>query len=286
MRLPLAYVVRALVLACVMALAAPVRAEEATPAPPPEVAPSTAPHQPAPVPEPAAEVTPAQPATTPAEEQQPPAAAEGMPEVQPPAPLPQVEVPQQVPPPIVDVEVAGYGRVAKDEILAVVQSKTGGPYEEAQVKRDVEAIRNLGSFQRVWQESVAAENGVKLIFHVIENPVITDIQFEGNRELTREQLLKVMKTQPGQIYNARVLLEDAGLGGRIERLYQSQGYTLAMVLPPSMSDTGVLTIPIASSRTSRSRATPTRRPTPSGATSGRESARPTTTRRSPATSCD
>ncbi len=206
--------------------------------------------------EPAAGVTseteavpsPPPPVTAPAEPEKS-APAPG-PEMTPPlVPAPAVEVPlvpePVVPPPIVGIEVIGNERIAKEGILSKVTSQVGGQYSESQVKRDLDNIRAMGWFQRVWQESLAAENGVNLVFHVAENPVITEIRFEGNRELTSEQLLAVMKTQSGQVYNARVLLEDGGRDGRIERLYQSKGYTLAMVLSPRMSDTGILTIPIA-----------------------------------------
>jgi outer membrane protein insertion porin family len=274
MRLPLPFVVLALMLAGLVAFALPVFGEEAPAVSAPEAAASSAapgPEGPGPgptgtwAPEPTSPAAPTteEGASQPAPAQQgaaqpfgstqgePSPGAEAAPSL--PAELvgeqkePSLSVPPppEIPPPIVGVDIVGNERVARDDILKAIKSQPGGQYSEAQVKRDVEAIRSLGSFQRVWQESVSVENGVNLLFHVIENPVITDIQFEGNRELTREQLLKVMKTQPGQIYNARVLLEDGGRDGRIERLYQSRGYILAMVLAPSMSDAGVLTIPIA-----------------------------------------
>jgi len=215
------------------------------PAPPPPAAPAQpaggAAEQPAPPPA----APPAQPAA--AASEQPAPAAETPPALPPPLAEerkePVLPIPQPlVLPPIVSIEVQGNERIPKDQILAAIKSQPGGQYSEADVRRDLDAIRAMGWFQRVWQESVAEENGVRLIYHVIENPVITDIQFDGNREMTREQLLKVMKTQPGQIYNVNVLRGD---GEAIQKLYESQGYTLATVMPLSMSDTGVLTVPIA-----------------------------------------
>jgi len=238
-----------LIVPCLAIITAPARGEDAAPASQPEASQSTsAPAPESPAAPPAVEQPAPSSAVAPSElpslgaEPEPPPAPEVAGEQEQPAPT--TEQPAVLPP-ITSVRVEGSVLVAAEDILKRVGSQIGGQYSDSQVKRDVDAIRSMGFFARVWQDSESEENGVRLTFHVIENPVISDIQFEGNHELTREQLLAVMNTKPGQIYNAQVLLEDAGLDGRIERLYQSKGYTLAMVLPPSMSDTGVLTIPIA-----------------------------------------
>jgi len=259
MRLPLPFVVvSALVLACLVVLAVPVFGQETPQVPQPEMAASSAaPVEPTPPASPTA--APSAEALAKAEEgASQPAPAEGADQPSPGAeaapslpaelvgeqkePVLSIPPPPAVLPPIVAVDVVGSNRVAKDDIKKLIKSQPGGQYSEAQAKRDVEAIRSMGSFQRVWHEGVSAENGVNLLFHVIENPVITDIQFEGSRELTRDQLLKVMKTQPDQIYNAKILAQDAQA---IESLYGSNGYILAIVVSQKMSDAGVLTLVIA-----------------------------------------
>ncbi len=244
---------------CIAVLAGPLWSEEAAqpqlqavessetapaPAAPVQASPNAAPQSerpeaqpPAGQPEqsPAPGSAPSAPTPAPGQTLPPPLAEERKPPV---LPIPE----PVVAPPIVGVEVTGNRIVSTDDILKAVKSQPGGQYSDAQVRRDLDAIRAMGWFQRVWQESAAEENGVRLIFRVIENPVISAIKFEGNRELTSEQLLNVMKTKPGQIYNVNVLRQD---GEAIQRLYESKGYTLATVMPLSMSDSGVLTVPIA-----------------------------------------
>jgi len=259
MRLPLPFVVvSALVLACLVVLAVPVFGQETPQVPQPEMAASSAaPAEPTPPAAPTA--APSGEALAKAEEgASQPAPAEGADQPSPGAeaapslpaelvgeqkePVLSIPPPPEVVPPIVAIDVVGSERVAKDDIKKLIKSQPGGQYSKAQANRDVEAIRGMGSFQRVWYEEVSDENGVNLLFHVIENPVITDIQFEGSRELTRDQLLKVMKTQPDQIYNAKILAQDAQA---IESLYGSNGYILAIVVSQKMSDAGVLTLVIA-----------------------------------------
>ena len=259
MRLPLPFVVvLALVLACLVVLAVPVFGQETPQVPQPEMAASSAaPAEPTPPAAPTADSS-AEALAKAEEGASQPAPAEGAGQPSPGAeaapslpaelvgeqkePVLSIPPPPEVLPPIVAVDVVGSERVAEDDIRKVIKSQPGGQYSKAQANRDVEAIRGMGSFQRVWYEDVSVENGVNLLFHVIENPVITDIQFEGSRELTRVQLLKVMKTQPDQIYNAKILAQDAQA---IESLYGSNGYILAIVVSQKMSDAGVLTLVIA-----------------------------------------
>jgi outer membrane protein insertion porin family len=155
---------------------------------------------------------------------------------QPPVPAP------AVPPPIVSIEVSGNQRLPSSEIAAAVTSKVGGPYSEEQVARDRQAVLNLGWFQTVAVERQSVENGVRLVFRVTENPVIRAIEFEGIKEVTREDLVAVMKTKPGTVYNVYRLAQDAQV---IEELYRARGYILAIVVTQRMSEEGTLTLVIA-----------------------------------------
>ena len=153
-----------------------------------------------------------------------------------------VAEPLEVPAPIVSVEVVGNEHIASEEILKAIKSDVGGQFSEGQVALDRKAVLNLGWFWRVSVERESVENGIRLVFHVVENPVMREVRFEGNKELTQDELLAVMKTKPGQVYNAPLLARDADA---IQDLYGSKGYILAMVLEPSMSEDGVLALVIA-----------------------------------------
>ncbi|HYE72554.1 MAG TPA: POTRA domain-containing protein, partial [Blastocatellia bacterium] len=47
---------------------------------------------------------------------------------------------------IEDIEIRGSRRIPKESILYYVQSKIGERYDEAQARRDLESILNLGFF--------------------------------------------------------------------------------------------------------------------------------------------
>ena len=152
-------------------------------------------------------------------------------------------VPDAVPPPIAAVNVIGNQHVATEDILAVVKTEVGGTYSDEQVDQDREAVLRLGWFRRVAVEREVRDDGIHVSFRVEENPVISDIQFEGINVLTREELLGVMKTQPGQVYSKPLVFRDKGA---IQALYESKRYDLAMVAAERMStEDGVLTLTIA-----------------------------------------
>jgi len=151
--------------------------------------------------------------------------------------------PEEVlPAPIVSVEVIGNQQIPTADILRVIKSEVGGQFSEQQVARDRQAVLDLGWFQRVAVEREVVESGIRLAFRVAENPLIKDLQFEGVHELGREQLLEVMQTKPGQVYNAGRLARDAQA---IEERYRSKGFILAMVLGQQMSEEGKLTLAVA-----------------------------------------
>ncbi len=143
---------------------------------------------------------------------------------------------------IAGVEVKGNQRVSAEEITKAISSKVGAPYSEDQVKADRQKVVDLGWFQTVAVEEESVESGIRLVFTVLENPVVTDIRIEGNRELTREELLGLMTTKSGDIFNWPRWRQD---GARIEEEYRKRGFVLATILPPTMTQDGVLSVSIA-----------------------------------------
>jgi outer membrane protein insertion porin family len=158
------------------------------------------------------------------------------------APLPAPSVPAAIPAPITSVEVAGNENIPTEDILAVIGSKVGLGYSEEQVAQDRKAVLALGWFKTVAVERESLESGIRLVFRTSENPVVTDIQFEGIRELTRDELLAVMETKPGAVYNLPRLRRD---WDAMEALYHSKGFILAQVEMPRMTQEGVLRLSIA-----------------------------------------
>lgn len=129
-----------------------------------------------------------------------------------------------------DVQVTGYQHVTPDvqqQVTDIVTPLKGQPFDQAKVNAAVESIEGLGPFfsARATQEPVT--DGVRVIFTVVENPVIDAIRFVGNTVYTDSQLLAVIKTRPGMVLNQKQTTQDALA---IRKWYSDHGYTLTEVI--------------------------------------------------------
>lgn len=124
--------------------------------------------------------------------------------------------------PIVSVEVEGNKLVPRDQILEVLSTKTGEALEEAKLNRDLHSIYDLGFFTDVKAEKVKTEKGLKLLFLVVENPIVQQIEIQGNSIVQSSKLFSLMKTTSGKILNTRTLYGDVLV---INQYYENQGYT-------------------------------------------------------------
>src|SRR6266478_4783902 len=120
------------------------------------------------------------------------------------------------------VDITGNRRLRKDDILYYVQTRPGDPYNEQQIQRDLQAILNLGFFDktatRVLTED-GARGGVNIIFEVRELPIIRDLQFEGLKSVPESDVLKTFRERrvgvskesiydPVKVNNAKRVLKE------------------------------------------------------------------------------
>jgi outer membrane protein insertion porin family len=94
------------------------------------------------------------------------------------------------------VDITGNRRLRKDDIIYYVQTRPGDPFNEQQVQRDLQAILQLGFFDktatRVLTEE-GARGGINVIFEVRELPIIRDLQFEGLKSVPESDILKAFR---------------------------------------------------------------------------------------------
>lgn len=123
---------------------------------------------------------------------------------------------------IEDIEIRGSRRIPKESILYYVQSKVGERYSEAQARRDLEAILNLGFFDPL-KARVSTIDGPKggkiLIFQLSEYPIIRDLQYRGLKSATESEVLTRFKERkvgvskesqfdPSKANAARIAIRD------------------------------------------------------------------------------
>jgi hypothetical protein len=118
------------------------------------------------------------------------------------------------------VDIIGNRRLTTKEILSSIQTRPGDPYNEEKLKRDFAAILGSGQFDKT-QTRVMIEDGVRggvrVIFEVVELPIIGEINFE-NFKVERSVILAALKKeqidlQPGKPYDVATVKRAARIIG-------------------------------------------------------------------------
>ncbi len=128
---------------------------------------------------------------------------------------------------IAAVDVRGAKTVAKQTILAKVQTKPGSPYQDAVVSEDIRRIFSLGYFTDVRADVDASPDELTLIFVVKEKPTIGSIQLQGNRVIPRKKLLDLFALHKGDLYDPRKVKEGVD---SMKAEYARKGFSQAEVV--------------------------------------------------------
>lgn len=163
----------------------------------------------------------------------PPAPPEGTGESGPsngqvPEPLAKAEEEELAGPVIVSIRVEGNSEIQTEYIRSVIVSDVGEHVDEEKLRKDAEAIFELGFFTAADYkvEDEDDGDGVNVTFEVKENPKVGEIRFTGNTVYSEDKLKETIFTQPGIIFNRSFFRNDLQ---RIKEKYQADGYVMANV---------------------------------------------------------
>ncbi len=107
-----------------------------------------------------------------------------------------------------------------------ISSREGGPYELENINADVRSLYQLGIFQDVRAEKIDDPDGVRLIYHVVEKPLVAKVEFRGNDKIKTSKLEEVSKVRLFSAFNEQQILDTES---EIRKLYGEKGYYLAEV---------------------------------------------------------
>lgn len=138
------------------------------------------------------------------------------------------------------ISITGNSAVDTSVITKVIKIQPGDALTPDKVKQDMQSIYDLGYFFDVVANFTEVPEGVKVIYTVMENPVLNDIVIKGNTKVSTDKLKSMLSVTKGKILNTKSLNDNARA---IEQYYHDQGYILAKVSDVSMNS-GVLTITI------------------------------------------
>lgn len=120
-----------------------------------------------------------------------------------------------------EIVIEGCTRVDKSVVeQAITQTKVGESVSEEKVQSDLQAIADTGYFFDARASFAEGEKGLQVVFQVVENPVVTQVELI-NDVLPTAELQSYMSTRPGRTLNLEELRQDVKLV--VEKAYEEYG---------------------------------------------------------------
>jgi outer membrane protein insertion porin family len=143
---------------------------------------------------------------------------------------------------ITAIVVEGNENISKDLIISQITSNLGDVFSKESIEKDLKAIYELGYFKDVRIKLESFREGYKVVFVVVENLPLKEINITGNTVVSKEEMREVMILQEGQIFSQKILKNDLT---RISQLYKDRGYLLVNIKEINFDEQGKLWITIS-----------------------------------------
>ena len=125
---------------------------------------------------------------------------------------------------IEEVRIEGTQRIEPITVHSYMLVRAGDVYDETRVDQSLKALFATGLFADI----TIRRSGNALIVQVIENPIISDVAFEGNESIEDEDFEEEVQLNPLSVYSRTKVQADVQ---RILTLYRRRGYFAATVSP-------------------------------------------------------
>ena len=122
---------------------------------------------------------------------------------------------------IASIAPEGNQRIDSGAILSKILTKAGDPYSQTGLRNDLKEIFKMGFFNDVQIDIKDSPQGKKVIFRVIEKPVINTIVYEGTNELKEEDVKAAANIKEHFILNPTKI---SGAEEAIKNLYKTKGF--------------------------------------------------------------
>jgi outer membrane protein insertion porin family len=134
------------------------------------------------------------------------------------------------------IELIGNRRIQTDTIIAHIFARPGDPYNTEAIKRDAQALRNIGYFDEVRlriEDSPDRPDGKIVAFEVREKPLVVLIEYKGIKSITEAEIVQSLKENKvdlsvGSQFDDTVLKHATTI---IEELISKRGRPAATVKP-------------------------------------------------------
>lgn len=122
---------------------------------------------------------------------------------------------------IATIAPEGNKRIDSGAILSKIATKVGDPYSQTGLRNDLKEIFKMGFFNDVQIDITDTAQGKKVIFRVVEKPVISSVVYEGINELKEEDIKAAANLKEHFILNpAKISAAEEA----IKNLYKTKGF--------------------------------------------------------------
>ncbi len=87
-----------------------------------------------------------------------------------------------------DIRIQGNTRTADDSVLYRISTQVGQPLDPSRVTMDIKVLWETGLFQNVGTALVDGARGKILVFIVREVPIVTEVDYRGNKKITTSSI--------------------------------------------------------------------------------------------------
>jgi outer membrane protein insertion porin family len=126
------------------------------------------------------------------------------------------------------IEIRGNKRIELPAIAGRLTLKPGDPYTPENVRGQIKILYDSGYFEDVQVETESGVGGVALVLLVREKPFITEIVFDGNKELSDDKLKEKITIKSQAFLDQPQAKESAE---KIRLAYQGDGFFNCQVIP-------------------------------------------------------
>jgi outer membrane protein insertion porin family len=128
--------------------------------------------------------------------------------------------------PLVEVKIEGNTTIPNSEIARHIKTRPGRPVTAKQIKDDVDALVRTRWFANVEPSIRRTDDGNVLVFRVLERPIVTKVEYKGNKKIKTKVFQAMTNLKAGSPYDVSANRECAR---RIEEHYHEKGFAFATV---------------------------------------------------------
>ena len=125
---------------------------------------------------------------------------------------------------IAAIQVEGNHRIEAGTIRSYMLVRPGDPFDPDRLDRSLKTLYATGLFQDVRLD----RQGNTLVVHIVENPLVSRVAFEGNHEVDDKTLTPNVQLRPARSISPQLAEDDRR---HILDLYAQKGYYDASVTP-------------------------------------------------------